>query len=227
MEKSKVSVVVAEFLGTALLASTVLRVVDLFSLGNAAWYISLTVGMVLALIVGMFGKISGAHVNPAVTVGLWSLKKIESTQAVVYVAAQVLGGAVAFALYQSVTGNDISGLVDTSFDGALFFSEVIGTFIFGMGIAAAVYHGLKDYQAAFTIGAALTFGIMIATMTPGAPGFLNPAVALANNSLTVMYAIAPVVGMVLGMNVYAGLFAPDARVSTSSNSKTKVTRKRK
>ena len=56
--------------------------------------------LIAALVLGMFvysiGSVSGSHINPAVTVGLWSIQKIESIAAVKYILAQCIGGLLAF-----------------------------------------------------------------------------------------------------------------------------------
>lgn len=209
--KEKLSMVVAEFVGTALLASVVLVAGHMFGLGTAAWYVSLSAGVALTLIVAVFGHVSGAHVNPAVTIGLWTLKRIPTTNAVVYIAAQLLGGAAALSFYNYATGDTLVNSGSSTFVWQVFVAELVGTALFGMGIAAAALQKLEGYYAAFTIGTSLALGALVASTASA--GFLNPAVALANNAWDKTLVVAPIVGMVIGMNVYAALLAP-AAVST-------------
>lgn len=210
--KEKLSLVLSEFMGTAMLTSVVLVVSNLFGLGTAGWYTALSAGVALSVIVGVFGHISGAHVNPAVTLGLWTLKKIETTNAIVYVAAQLLGGATALLFYNYATGETLPVSGSSTFVWPVFVSEMVGAAIFGMGIASVVLQKMEGYQAAFTIGMSLTVGALIASL--GSAGFLNPAVALGNNAWDRTLVIAPLIGMVVGMNVYMALMAPaPAKVS--------------
>ncbi len=204
--KEKLSVVAAEFVGTAMLAMAVLVVSHLFGSGTAAWYISLSAGAALALIVVKLGHISGAHVNPAVTIGMWTLKKISTTNAIVYIAAQLLGGAIALMVYNYLTNDTLPMIGASTFEWRIFWAEVAGAAVFGSGIVAAVSQKLEGFNAAFTIGASLTAGALLASVASA--GFLNPAVALGNNAWDRTLVIAPIVGMILGMNIYMWLFAP-------------------
>ena len=204
--KEKLSVVLAEFLGTAMLASIVLVASNMFGLGTAAWYTALSAGVALSLIVSVFGSVSGAHVNPAVTLGLWTLKKIETMDAVVYIASQMLGGATALLFYNYATGESLAASGSGSFAWPAFVAELVGTALFGMGIASVVFQKLEGYHAAITIGMSLTLGALVASL--GSAGFLNPAVALGNNAWDRTLIFAPLIGMVVGMNVYMALIAP-------------------
>jgi len=206
LSREKLRLLLAEFFGTALLASVVLVTSNMFGLGTAAWYTALSAGVALSVIVGVFGHISGAHVNPAVTLGLWTLKKIETTNAVVYITAQLLGGATALLFYNYATGETLAVSGSSTFAWSVFVSEMVGAALFGMGIASVVSQKMQGYQAAFTIGMSLTLGALVASL--GSAGFLNPAVALGNNAWDRTLVLAPLVGMVVGMNVYMALLAP-------------------
>jgi glycerol uptake facilitator-like aquaporin len=157
------------------------------------------------MLVLAIGKVSGAHVNPAVTIGLWTLRKIETTTAVIYIAAQVLGAAVALRLFQYFQ-NDVLQNSAGKFDWRIFVAEAIGTLVFTFGVAAVVTQKLEGFNAAFTIGASLTLGALIASTASN--GILNPAVALGLNSWSWTYTLAPVLGAVLGMNIYDLFLAP-------------------
>jgi glycerol uptake facilitator-like aquaporin len=208
--RNKVGVVVAEFFGTAVLASVALSVTQFFEL-TTAWYASVAVGVTLAAMVGIIGKVSGAHINPAITVGLWTLRKIPTTNAIVYVASQLLGGATALAMFEYFTDTQMVS-ASAVFDNRVFLAELVGTFVFSFGVASVVLQKLEGYQAAFTIGASLMLGVLVASM--GSSAFLNPAVALAGDSWNRTYVLAPILGSVLGMNLYSLLLAPvDSLVS--------------
>ena len=204
--KKKLSVVVAEYLGTFMLAMAVLVVSNMFGSGTAAWYTSISAGAALMLIIAKLGHVSGAHVNPAVTLGLWTLKKIETMDAVMYVVAQMLGGASALLFYNYATGDTLPASGSAPFVWSVFWVEAAGAAVFGAGIVAAISQKLDGLYGAFTVGASLAAGALLASLASA--GFLNPAVALGNNAWNRTLAIAPLIGMVVGMNVYMALFAP-------------------
>lgn len=208
--------IVAEFFGTAVLTSTVLAELNSNVIVNKAWFVSITAGMTLAMLVLAIGKVSGAHVNPAVTLGLWTLRKVETTTAVVFMASQVLGAAVALRLFQYFQ-NDALQNIAGKFDWRVFVAEAVGTMVFTFGVAAVVTQKFEGFKAAFTIGASLAFGALIASTASN--GILNPAVALGLNSWSWTYVAAPVLGAVLGMNIYDLFLATDSELS----SKTKQT----
>ncbi len=194
---------IAEGLGTALLASAVLAASAKFGLGTAAWYVSITAGVTLGLIVALFGAVSGAHVNPAVTIGAWSLKKITTHQALLYILAQCVGGMTALFLFEYLSGDQRSS-ADATRTVPAFIAESVGAAIFGMGIAASMDESRRNGSPALIVGISLTIGALIASTASA--GFLNPAVALAHRSTYIITALAPIVGLVAGMNLYVNLF---------------------
>lgn len=202
----------AEYVGTAMLTLSVLIVSNMFGLGTGPWYTAVSAGAALALIVTKFGALSGAHVNPAVTVGLWTLKKIQTTNALVYIAAQLLGGISALLFYNYVTNSSLAEAGSASFEWRVFVAEMVGAAVFGAGIISAISQKLGTFHTAFTIGISLTAGALIASI--GSAGFINPAVALGNNAWDKTLVIAPIVGMVIGMNTYTYLFV-SRQTSTS------------
>ncbi len=201
--RTKVGMLVAEFIGTFTLATVVLVVSRQIEL---SYFTAVAAGSALAAIVLAIGAVSGAHVNPAVTLGMWTLRKIQTTQAVVYVAAQMLGGAFALAYVEFLLRINIHNQAASEFDVRVFVAEVVGTLVFTFGIAAAVYQGYEGLRKAVTIGASLTAGILIASV--GSFGALNPAVAMGVNAWSFVYVTAPLVGAIVGMNLYGQLFVP-------------------
>lgn len=209
--RKNIGVVVAEFLGTAILALVAIGASKYFNF-TAPWYVGLAVGLTLATLVGTIGRVSGAHVNPAITLGLWSLRQISALKALVYMTAQILGGFTAFIFVEYITNSDILSAGSSTFDGRIFVAEMIGTAIFAFGVASVVMQKLEGAQAAFTIGLSLFMGIIVASMV--APGFLNPAVALANNAWDRTTVLAPLLGAVVGMNLFSLFLAPESSLLT-------------
>jgi glycerol uptake facilitator-like aquaporin len=203
MGKSKVAVLVAEFLGTFALVSVVLAVVNSVSL---PFFAAAAAATTLAVMVLVIGSISGSHINPAVTVGLWSINKIETSLAVGYIAAQMLAGYAAAVMYSWFTNTEVlTGGQPGGLDWRIAVAELIGTALFTFGIAAAVARAFDALQQAAAIGGALFIGILVASL--GSAGAVNPAVALGANVWTLSYAVAPLLGGALGMNLYNYLYA--------------------
>lgn len=200
--REKVTALVAEFLGVAILTSAVLSIV--LSQIPFSLFTATAAGVTLGLLVLAIGPISGAHVNPAVTLGLWTIRKIETTKAVVYIAAQVLGGIAAWQLNEYLWNTSLDKSIKLSeWDWRIFIAEAVGTFVFTFGIAAAVKKGFDGLQAAAAIGGSLFLGVLVASGASAA--VLNPAVAVGVQSYGTPYLLGPILGSVVGMNLYVML----------------------
>jgi aquaporin Z len=100
----------AEFLGTFWLVlggcGSALLAAGFPEVGIGLVGVSLAFGLTVLTIAYSMGHISGAHLNPAVTIGLWMGGRISAKEILPYVVSQVLGGiAAAGVLYIIVTGN--------------------------------------------------------------------------------------------------------------------------
>jgi glycerol uptake facilitator-like aquaporin len=168
----------------------------------------------LIVIVLVFGGVSGAHVNPALTFGMWTARRIGTLRAVSYIAAQLLGGLAAWQLYQYMVDKPVAART-VHFDTRIWVAEMVGTFILALGFTAAISRVMDALQSAVAYSAALFVGIIVASV--GAAGFLNPAVALGLRSWGTVYILGPLVGALLGVNLYYLLFAPvETRFALSS-----------
>jgi glycerol uptake facilitator-like aquaporin len=176
----------AELLGTFLLAF----LVHLGAGGGLPVPTAVIAGLTLGLIVYMLGPISGAHVNPAVTIGLASIGKIAPTEAAAYVVSQLLGGFLALLAGNWLLGSALSLTVsDTPLVG---IAEAIGAAILVLGVCSVVYGKAPKDAAGLTIGTSLTLGALAASVQSN--GIVNPAVALGLGSLSVMYVVGPLLG---------------------------------
>ncbi|HUC89991.1 MAG TPA: aquaporin [Patescibacteria group bacterium] len=201
-ERKKIAMIVAEFLGTALLTIVALSVTR--AIGNA-YFVGIAVGLTMAAMTLVIGKVSGSHLNPAITIGLLTTRKVEALASVVYIAAQLLGGISAYLLYTYFTNQHWSN--SGHFESRTLVAEVAGAFVFSLGWASTIYNKYEGGKAAFVIGASLTVGIIVASIVSA--GILNPAVALGMRSWGWgTYVLGPVLGAVIGFNLYALLFAP-------------------
>lgn len=161
--------------------------------------------MLAALTLGIFvysiGHISGAHINPAVTIGAWSIKKITVHDTLGYIVAQTVGAVVAMLVAAMYNPTAVASLPASA---GIFFAELIGTFFFTFGIASVVYGKTPAPLAGVVVGGSLLLGVAFATLL-GSGGILNPAVALGIGSFNISYLLGPIFGSVLGMNVYKRL----------------------
>lgn len=226
LSKKQITALVAEFFGTALLTSVLIAMTR----GQLPipYFIAIGAGLTLTLIVLVVGSVSGAHVNPAVTIGMWTIKKIKTLDAILYVVAQFIGAVAAFKLYEYLIQQGLSDLAPAQFDWRVLVAEVVGAFVFTFGIAAAVFQKYNDGLKAATIGLSLAIGIMVAGVA--SYGLLNPAIALGVRSWDRAYVAGPIIGGIVGMNLYVLLFAPESSLKalvSRSKKKTKTTTKAK
>lgn len=184
----------AEALGTFTLA----LVVALSIVGKFPVATPILAGLTLGLFVYSIGHISGTHINPAVTIGAWSIKKISNKDALSYIVSQFTGAAVALYVVTLTIGAPVLIVSDTW---TVAFAEALGTFFFTFGIASVIYGKTPSQLSGVVVGGSLMLGITIAALI-GSNGVLNPAVALGIGSFSLVYLFAPIVGSVLGMQAY-------------------------
>lgn len=201
--RQKIAAIVAEFLGSAILVSAVLSMLGRTSF---PFFAAVMAGLTLALMILIMGPISGAHVNPIVTVGLWTVRKVQTAQAIVYIGAQMLGGVVALYLNEYLLNQSLQSIAGAEFDWRVFVTEAIGAMIFTIAVFAAISRSWDGPKMAFTAGTGLVLGMSVASLASN--GLINPALAVGVQSWSVAYVLGPVAGAVVGMNLYAMLFAP-------------------
>src|SRR5690242_4008173 len=95
--RHKSAVLVAEFLGTGVLTLLVLSVQR--STIGVPFFVAMAAGLTMALMILALGGTSGAHLNPAITLAMWSARKLATLHAVLYLAMQMLGAWAAYYLY--------------------------------------------------------------------------------------------------------------------------------
>jgi aquaporin Z len=183
----------AEFLGTFALALTV----GLSLAGKFPVPTPVVAALTLGVCVYTFGAISGTHINPAITIGLLSVGKISIKDAAGYLVAQFAGGEAAYWVAGLLQGtNPHAGGADSA---AIVAAEALGAFWLAIGVSAVV-RGAPAAAAGLTIGGSLLVGIMMAA--PRSNGVLNPAVALGIGSFSASYALGPIVGAAIAMQLY-------------------------
>lgn len=216
--RHRAAAIFAEFFGTFLLTSAVLAMV---TRSNFSFFAAIVAGATLALVALGVGKVSGAQINPAVTLGLWTIRKVETTTMIVFVGAQVLGAFLAGITAEYLLGSPLQSLVENNLDWRIMTAEMIGAFVLATGVAAAVSRGYEGGKQAATIGITLSLGVVVASL--GGAGIINPAVAIGLNAVSTSYLVAPLIGSIVGFTVYGYLFAPLDKKTTAVPTEASVT----
>ncbi len=165
---------------------------------SVAFTMPFSTPIVAALTVGLFvyliGKLSGAHVNPAISIALFTTGDISKRDAVLYVVAQLAGATLALFLGTLLNGEGITIPTDGSLiEGA---AEALGTFFLAFGVTAVTHKRVDPLLSGLVVGVSLFIGIYIAF--PFANAILNPAVALGIGSFHSMYILGPIAGAICG-----------------------------
>lgn len=214
----KIAALVAEFLGTGILTLLVLSV-KTSNLG-VPFFVALAAGLGFALLTFVFHAVSGANFNPALTIGLWTARKLSTLTAVLYVVVQLLGAWAAYGVFTYLVNNTLPVVKDT-FSTRILVTESIGAFILALGWSSAIYQGYTRAVTATVAGLAYIAGII--AVSEVTVGLLNPAIALGARSFVLTtYVLGPVIGAVIGINLYALLFAPREAAAVVTDGKTSV-----
>jgi glycerol uptake facilitator-like aquaporin len=159
IDNNVVNIVLAELVGTF----TFVMVAML----TASEILPLFIGLTLVLLVMTIGAVSGSHVNPAVTFGLWASQRLKTILVPFYWGAQLLGGVAALVVTTAVSGTKLN--IDflshfSYFSWTIFFIELIGTAVFLWGLTSVLRRTeLTNGAKALGIGMSLFAGILIAT----------------------------------------------------------------
>jgi aquaporin Z len=220
----------AEALGTFFLCfagiAAIVATSEPISSGAGLVGIALAHGLALSVAVSIFAGVSGAHFNPAVTIGFISTGRIEFPRAMMYIAAQLVGATVAAAacraIYPEAAVN--SAELGIPLPGGqwvttpvLLLTEFILTFL----LMTAIFGTAVDERApamklgGFGIGLTVAFDILAAGKVTGAS--MNPArsfgPALVHNYFEWhwCYWVAPIAGAVAAALVYEHLILEPAK----------------
>jgi glycerol uptake facilitator protein len=216
---------IAELIGTLFLVFAIGTVITLYlatspeaQTGSDFAVIGLVHAFVLFLLVISFGAVSGGHFNPAITLAVLAMRRIDPIDALVYILAQLSGGVLGalmvkgFLLDQgrasSYGAAEISPMLAHSTAGALI--EALGTFLLVMAVlAVALNPRARQEWAPFVIG--ITLGLVVMILGPLTGAAVNPArwfgPALVGNAFGGFgdiwpYVIGPVVGAIGAVGVF-------------------------
>ncbi|HHX8437373.1 TPA: aquaporin Z [Vibrio diabolicus] len=193
--------------------------------------VALAFGLTVLTMAFAIGHISGCHLNPAVTVGLWAGGRFETKDVAPYIIAQVIGGLIAGGiLYVIATGQAGFDVVGSGFAAngygehspgqysmlAALVSEVIMTMMFLIVIMGATDKRAPQGFAPIAIGLCLTLIHLISI--PVTNTSVNPArstaVAMYVGDWAVsqlwLFWIAPILGGVLGAVIYKNLLGKES-----------------
>ncbi len=184
--------------------------------------VSLAFGLTVLTMAYAIGHISGCHLNPAVSVGLWAGGRFEASQLPPYIIAQVAGGLVAggvlFVIASGAAGFDVSagfasnGYGEHSPGGysllAALVTEIVMTAMFLLVILGATDSRAPQGMAPLAIGLCLTLIHLISI--PVTNTSVNPArstgvaVFVGDWALSQLWLfwLAPVIGAVIGAVIY-------------------------
>jgi glycerol uptake facilitator-like aquaporin len=214
--KRKIAALVAEFLGTGVLTLLVLSVQR--STIGVPFFIALAGGLTLALLTFTFNATSGAYFNPAITLAMWTARKLGAISTVSFIAVQLLGGWAAYYLYTYYTKNTFQPIGGV-FNAHILVAESVATGIFALGWASSVYQGFTTAVRSAVAGLSYLIGIVAASSA--AIGLLNPAVALGARAwIWGTYVLGPVLGAIIGVNLFGMLFAEGTSVKAAAATKT-------
>jgi aquaporin Z len=223
-------ILVAELIGTMILViggpgSAVLAGKSIGTLG-----VSLAFGLSLLVAAYAIGPVSGCHINPAVTVGLWLMRKTEGAKVPAYLVGQLLGaalgGVVVFAIANDVDGFDAknnfaaNGWGDFSPAGyglaATVIVEVLLTALLVFVVLSTTHRSFPSAQGGVVIG--LTLALIHLVSIPIDNTSVNPARSIATalfagtDALEQLWAfvVFPLVGAAVG--VLAWVAVDDAKL---------------
>ena len=199
----------AEFIGTFALvfAGTGAIVIDDVS-GGAVTHVgvALTFGLIVLAMIYTLGDISGAHINPAITIGFWFSRRFPSSEVLPYVASQCAGAFAASAMLRllfpqnsSLGATGPAGPAWQSFVLEFLLTAILMFVILGVSTGAHE----KGITAGIVVGSTIALEAMFAGPICGAS--MNPARSLAPAFVSMhlenlwIYLIAPAVGAFAGV----------------------------
>jgi len=209
--------VLSEFLGTFALVFCGTGAIVINSVSNGAVShvgVAITFGLVVTAMIYAFGKVSGAHINPAVTLAFWLNKSFDQSLVLPYVLSQ-LSGAVAASVVLRLLFPEAITLGETLPSGSnlqSFILEMILSFILMLVIFQTAAGSKETALAGLIIGFVVLFEAMFAGPICGASmnpaRSLGPAIVSGNIQSLWVYLIATTMGMSLAVPIYRILRAP-------------------
>ena len=217
----------AEFIGTLWLVlggcGSAVLAASIPELGIGFVGVSLAFGLTVVTMAYAIGHISGCHLNPAVSIGLWMGGRFDAKDVVPYIIAQVIGGIAGAGILYLIVSNQIGfeGVGDFAANGfdehspegfnmtAALITEVVMTFIFLFVILGSTHSKAPKYLAGLAIGLCLTLIHLISipvTNTSVNPARSTSQALFADGGWAMgqlwLFWVAPIIGAILAGLVY-------------------------
>jgi MIP family channel proteins len=182
--------------------------------------VSITFGLAVSAAIYALGHVSGAHINPAITIALTAVRKFPVTAAGLYIVAQIVGAVLASLALWAIFGSSFrdAGLGGTEVGdgvstGGAILSEAITTFILMIVVMGTATDDRAD-SPAVGIGVGFVVAALVFATAPISNSALNPARALGPMIVTgtfsdiLVYIIGPVVGALAAAFLYEFVLRP-------------------
>lgn len=213
----------AEFIGTLILifAGTATAIVNQKTQGSETLIgLAASTGLAVMIVILATGHISGAHLNPSVTIAFAALKHFPWKHVPVYIGTQVMASlCAAFALkliFNPIMGGGVT--VPSGGYGQAFALEFIISFnLMFVVTAVATDTRAVGELAGIAVGATVMLNILIAGQTTGASmnpvRTLGPAIAAGNYKGIWVYFTAPILGALAGAGAYSAVKLPEEDIN--------------
>ena len=192
------------FIGTGALVVNEMTGGDITHVG-----VSLSFGLTVLAMIYSFGDVSGAHINPAVTVGFWASGRFDGRHVPGYIAAQCAGALMASGTVRLLfpAAPSLGGTVPSGSSSQAFVLEIILTLILMLVILSVSFDAKETgLLAGVAIGAVIAFEALFAGPVSGASmnpaRSLGPAIIAGEIHSLWVYLVAPVLGALLATPLY-------------------------
>ena len=210
---------ISEFVGTLFLTFLACGVAVIVGCTTAAGIVAtaLAFGLVIVASVYSIGNVSGCHINPAVSIGMYVAGKMEFKECIKYIVSQILGAFAGSALlglclgsFENLGANSYGGVLPNGMEVTMFIAilvEIILTFIFITTILGVTDKKENGHVTGIVIGLTLTlvhlFGIPVTGTSVNPARSLAPAILQGGTVLPQVWVfiVAPIIGGIL-----AGIF---------------------
>ncbi|MBC6440144.1 MAG: aquaporin family protein [Rhodospirillales bacterium] len=209
----------AEFVGTAFLLATVVgsgimaETQSPYNAGVALLGNTIATGAILAVLILVYGPVSGAHFNPAVTIAFAIRKEITPSDCAIYIVVQIIGALVGTIVAHIMFKQPLLFASTTERTGA---SQWVGELVATFSLLAAILGCLRWRPEAipYAVGLVITAGYWYTSST----SFANPAVTIARSFTDTFSGIVPahmpafivsqIVGAVMAVYFFRWLLPP-------------------
>jgi len=214
--KTTVPAILAEFIGTYALVFFGCGAIILSELENlSSALIPIIFGLTITIFVYLLGRFSGAHFNPAVTIGFLLNKEISIKDSVFYIGIQILGGMLASRTHVALFGRMHSfGVTTLSVDvGQGFFLEAFCTGLLMFVILQVTREENNIYGIAIG-GTVFISALLIGEYTGGSLNparSIGPALVSGKTREIYFYVLAPVIGSLISSKLFTTKFSKNSK----------------